>query len=269
MQCDLTKEHPVIDETSNKTLYCMKCKPCKLGKEPVIPCGTPVGRFEQVGDCRPCKNGTYSATVDSRQCQICRSEKCFEHQVIEGTCLANQRDETYCIEKCVNGYIMNKEGTACEVLTPQQNTTEKPTTSNPTTSNPTTSNPTTSNPTTMKSTTNPTTSNLKGKTFTTSNHTTNSTITAKKVVVSNNQKETMNVPLIVVIVVVIVFFVIILAIMYKFVWPHLRTLQTTEPQGRMGLYDCFSYIISNLAMLCYILCLNFHAMFEIKYCRLL
>ena len=240
MQCDLTKEHPVIDDTSNKTSHCMKCKTCKPGKELKIPCGTPVGMSEQVGDCRPCKNGTYSATEDSRQCQICRSEKCFEHQVIEGICLANRRDETYCIEKCVNGYVMNKEGTACEVLTPQQNTTEKPTTSNPTTSN----------PTTMKSTTNPTTSNLKGKTFTTSNHTTsnhttNSTITAKKVVVSNKQKETMNVPLIVGIVIVIVFFVIILAIyMYKFVWPRLQTLQTTEPQGRMGLYDCFSYIIN-------------------------
>ena len=262
MQCDLTKEHPVIDETSNKTLDCMKCKPCKLGKEPVIPCGTPVGRFEQVGDCRPCKNGTYSATVDSGQCQICRSERCFKHQVIEGICLTNQRDESYCIDKCDDGYVMNKEGTACEVLTPQQNTTEKPTTSNPTTSNPTTSNPTTmkptnpttSNPTTMKPTnpttsnpttmkpTNPTTSNLKAKTLTTSNHTTNSTLTTKKLVVSNNQKDTVKVVLIVVIVIVV--FVIILGIIYKFLWPRLNMLQTTEPQGRMGLYKCFSYIIN-------------------------
>ncbi|CAB4001454.1 Hypothetical predicted protein [Paramuricea clavata] len=174
MPCDLTKEHPVIDKTSNKTLGCMKCRTCKSGKELKIPCGTPVGRFEQVGDCRPCKNGTYSATEDSRECQVCRSEKCFKHQVIKGTCLTNRRDETYCIDKCDNGYVMNKEGTACEVLTPQQNTPEKPTTSNPTTSNPTanptrnnltTSNPTTSNPTTS----NPTTSNL-----TTSNPTANS-----------------------------------------------------------------------------------------------
>jgi hypothetical protein len=227
----------------------MKCKPCKPGKEPVIPCGTPVGRFEQVGDCRPCNNGTYSATEDSRQCQICRSEKCFEHQVIEGTCLANQRDESYCIEKCVNGYIMNKEGTACEVLTPQQNTTDKPTTSNPTTSNPTTSNPTTNNPTTMKPTnpttsnpatmkpTNPTTSNLKAKTLTTSNHTTNSILTTTKLVVSNNQKDN-----VVLIIIGVVVFVIIFGIICKVLWSRLKMLQTTEPQGRMGLYKCFSHI---------------------------
>jgi cobalamin biosynthesis Mg chelatase CobN len=215
---------------------------------------------EPVGDCTPCKNGTYSATVDSRQCQICRSEKCFEHQVIEGTCLANRRDETYCIEKCVNGYVINKEGTACEVLTPQQNTTEKPTnnltTTNPTTTNPTTSNPTTTNPTTgttnpttmkpttMKPTTMKPTRNPKTKKLPTNNHAIN-TITTKKPVVSNKRKETMNVPLIVVIVIAIVFFVIILAIMFKFVWPRLKALmQTREPQGRMSLTECFSYIIN-------------------------
>ncbi|CAB4014300.1 Hypothetical predicted protein [Paramuricea clavata] len=151
MQCDLTKEHPVIDKTSNKTLGCMKCRTCKTGKEPKIPCGTPVGRFEQVGDCRQCKNGTYSATEDTRECQICRSEKCFKHQVIKGACLTNRKDESYCIDKCDHGYVMNKERTACEVLTPQQRTPEKPTTSNPTTSNPT-ANPTTSNPTTSNGT---------------------------------------------------------------------------------------------------------------------
>jgi hypothetical protein len=101
---------------------CIDCRVCPPGYEPRVPCGKIIGANVSVGDCDPCKSGTYSPKKDFMACQDCQYKKCFDHQVVEGTC-TDKNDMSRCTDKCEEGYIMNKRATACEVDLPLQNKT--------------------------------------------------------------------------------------------------------------------------------------------------
>ncbi|KAM7430739.1 hypothetical protein ABFA07_018620 [Porites harrisoni] len=49
---------------------CIECPTCPAGQEPSPPCGSTLVR-KAVGDCVPCKAGTYSDKADSITCKVC------------------------------------------------------------------------------------------------------------------------------------------------------------------------------------------------------
>ncbi len=120
-------QHPIYNKTSGskEILTCANCRTCKPGREPIIPCGTPLDIYESVGACKDCDEGTYSRNEDTKQCRKCRNSMCFEHQVSGGTC-TDKEDTSNCIDRCDDGYVMNKAGDKCIVYQPQPGTTEIP-----------------------------------------------------------------------------------------------------------------------------------------------
>ena len=172
---------------------CTSCRECRPGFEPKIPCGSVIGVDDIIGECQACPSGSYSSTKDTKSCQKCQSETCFEHQVIEGMCTSTN-DASKCTNKCEDGYQMNVRGTKCEMFKPTA--TRIPTQESPTTK------------TIIKNTT-------------------------RKLVVlhSQNEKETgLHVGFIVSI--AFIAFIaagVIFVVIYKFVWPQLKVMGTNEP----------------------------------------
>ena len=119
LECDRARHYIV---QSDRKVKCIDCRVCPPGYEPRVPCGKIIGANVSVGDCDPCKSGTYSPKKDFKACQDCQYKKCFDHQVVEGTC-TDKNDMSRCTDKCEEGYIMNKRATACEVDLPLQNKT--------------------------------------------------------------------------------------------------------------------------------------------------
>ena len=58
-----------IDGNKNR-VRCIECPTCPAGQEPSPPCGSTMVR-KAVGDCVPCKAGTYSDKADSATCKAC------------------------------------------------------------------------------------------------------------------------------------------------------------------------------------------------------
>ncbi|CAB4040430.1 Tumor necrosis factor receptor superfamily member 6 [Paramuricea clavata] len=143
LECDDTTHYTV--ESNGKVMKCTACRVCYPGYEPRVPCGKIIGASVSVGDCDPCKNGTYSPKKDVKACQDCHHKKCFDHQVVEGTC-TDKNDKSRCTDKCEEGYSMNNEGTVCEDNLARQNETKtlatKTTSNNSPTSRTTTRNTT-------------------------------------------------------------------------------------------------------------------------------
>ena len=131
--CDRTRQYPV--ESDGKVI-CIDCRVCSAGYEPRVPCGKIIGASVSVGDCDPCNNGTYSSKKDFKACQDCHYKKCFDHQVVEGTC-TDKNDLSRCTDECEEGYSMNNGGTVCDIDLPQQNKTTTMDNSSPSNNSPT------------------------------------------------------------------------------------------------------------------------------------
>ena len=58
-----------IDDNKNR-VRCTECPTCPAGQEPSPPCGSTMVR-QAVGDCVPCKAGTYTDKADSATCKVC------------------------------------------------------------------------------------------------------------------------------------------------------------------------------------------------------
>ena len=106
-------------------MACPKCRACKPGFEPIIPCGTVIDIGVTIGICRPCKDGHYSATKDVRSCQICQSSKCSVDEKVAGTCNKEWYDTSYCTGNCEDGYVMNNDKTRCEDISNLGSKTKK------------------------------------------------------------------------------------------------------------------------------------------------
>ena len=113
-QCNPAIEYSACNKKTGKVLACPKCRVCKPGFEPIIPCGAVIGINDTIGICQPCKDGYYSATKDVHSCQICRGSKCFVHEKVAGTCKKDQYDTSSCTGSCEDGYVMNNDKTRCE-----------------------------------------------------------------------------------------------------------------------------------------------------------
>ena len=116
IQCNPAEEYLACDKATGKVLACPKCRVCKPGFEPKIPCGAVIGIDDLIGSCQPCKDGYYSAIKDVHSCQICRGSKCFVHEKVAGTCKKDQYDTSSCTGTCEDGYVMNRDKTRCESI---------------------------------------------------------------------------------------------------------------------------------------------------------
>ena len=114
IQCNPAEEYLACDKATGKVLACPKCRVCKPGFEPKIPCGVVIGINITIGGCQRCKDGYYSATEDVHSCQICRGSKCSVHEKVAGTCKKDQYDTSFCSGICEDGYLMNNDKTRCE-----------------------------------------------------------------------------------------------------------------------------------------------------------
>jgi hypothetical protein len=131
IQCDPTKEYSVQNKTTGENLKCIKCRVCKSGLEPEIPCGATVGIHDSAGSCRQCKDNYYSAREDVLPCQLCQSSKCVTYEIVSGTCVKEGPDTSNCTGHCKDGYVMNSIRTACEEEK-EERTTKDPVVSNKT-----------------------------------------------------------------------------------------------------------------------------------------
>lgn len=178
---------------------CIPCRPCPAGSQPKIPCGSVIGLHDKIGECQACSSGTYSSKKDTKSCQKFQSETCFEHQVIEGAC-TSKIDTSKCTNKCDDGYQMNVHGTRCEMFKPTSTRT----------------------PTSAKE------NHTHTKILTIINNTT----TRKLVVLHSEKDKETGLHVGYIVLIAFIAAVVIFVVMYKFVWPRLNVMGTSEQKGQ-------------------------------------
>ena len=255
----LKEQYVIINVTTNQFIRCFKCEPCELGRELVVPCGSIIGIYVSTGDCKPCETGFYSDQKGTQRCKKCKRYSCFEHQVGEGECPTKEnRDGSYCTNKCRNGDVMNKNGTQCDptripnlnssalnhtkkqVFSSTKNIEERPATTHPKT-NPITNNTPAKgmNPVTVH---HPTKPSVKLTAYFSPKHATNhkeddllnpaSSVNTNKPEISNHSSP---MPVWAIVVIITVFLTVIILAMIIAKWNVIKRWWKTDEKGWLGL----------------------------------